>query len=473
VGEEQGDRLGVRRLFYLACLEAYADGQVNEEENSLLQDLRRVLHIDKGLAKRIATRARRRVGTPGGGAERLDPRRLFSRACQVAWADGCLEKRERTLLKVLAGRLEIPGPEARALLRAARPEGMGATQEDPEASLEEGEIIEADIEPSADDDSVPSPSPTPPGEDPEEKETTSVGPAVPVPEPKLPRSPPPAPPPPPAAPVPRVHYRESGEAPPARVLLLLALGLLTGSIAAVVYGNVCRINSSLKLAAVLPFVFGGFTGWAVSFANRHTRVRHRLLVGLVAGCSAAAADYVAMASWIGARQEFALFPLWPAAMFEQLSELVTTGAWGIQGSVVRGPRLVAVWGLELCAMAGTAAGMAVLLSTDDVFCEDCDRWCVAEKTQHREAPEDPAPLLSELERGGVELLASLPRAAEPSDQVTVDLHACDHCKDTRYLTVRILATTTARDGKARSTRTPVVERLEISIEAYRALHGLD
>lgn len=122
-GGHEGERLGRRSLFRLACLEACRDGRIESPEGSLLQKLQQLLGIPPEMAHQILDGARAYCRThPAPESGGLDPESLFGLACQLAWADGTLEDRERKILEALARLLELSPQVAAALLDSHAPE---------------------------------------------------------------------------------------------------------------------------------------------------------------------------------------------------------------------------------------------------------------------------------------------------------------------------------------------------------------
>jgi len=96
-------RLGTRNLFLLACREAYADGKVDHQERRTLGVLARALGMARGVARGLLRTAEedRRAGRLRSRRP-LCPRRLLSKACQLAAASGEVDDRELRLLTSLA-----------------------------------------------------------------------------------------------------------------------------------------------------------------------------------------------------------------------------------------------------------------------------------------------------------------------------------------------------------------------------------
>ena len=116
------DQLGTRSLFRLACLEVYRDNQVDEEERVFLQRLQQLLRIPPEMAKEILAEAKAYCATnPSPEAGPLEPVTLFDLACQLAWADGELEDREKMILIGLGKFLELAPDRCEAILASHAP----------------------------------------------------------------------------------------------------------------------------------------------------------------------------------------------------------------------------------------------------------------------------------------------------------------------------------------------------------------
>lgn len=110
--EEVPATLDGRRLFFLACWEAFRDGVVDAEENQLLNQLRARLGLGSEVAGRIAAAARHDCQKRGlAQGRRLDPARLLARARTLAEEQGGVHASEQRLLDLLQ---ELVGPSLAA-----------------------------------------------------------------------------------------------------------------------------------------------------------------------------------------------------------------------------------------------------------------------------------------------------------------------------------------------------------------------
>lgn len=113
--------LDPRRLFFVVCRHAFADGEIEAEENRVLQELHGVLGLRKAEVLELVTQAKRSLRENPLESDSMDPRHVFADACRVAWADGVLEDHERQVLIRLARVLQLDGSSANAILQQTRP----------------------------------------------------------------------------------------------------------------------------------------------------------------------------------------------------------------------------------------------------------------------------------------------------------------------------------------------------------------
>lgn len=114
-------RLNRRTLFLETCREIWRKGEVSEEENRLLNRLRKFLRLDKDLARRLAKTAKAEFKAgklaPGEG---LQPGLLYRKICERAWADAVLDAHEQQMLEGLAALLELDPQDAEDIQERAR-----------------------------------------------------------------------------------------------------------------------------------------------------------------------------------------------------------------------------------------------------------------------------------------------------------------------------------------------------------------
>lgn len=112
-------------LFRLATEEVFKDGQVDAEENRMLQVLGGLLKIDAEAAIRLAKAARKKFknGELSGG--RFDPLELYRKAHLLAMADGELEADEARILSSLRAILKL-SDQAVTAGGTPRPPAQGA-----------------------------------------------------------------------------------------------------------------------------------------------------------------------------------------------------------------------------------------------------------------------------------------------------------------------------------------------------------
>lgn len=110
-----------RRLFFLVCRHAYADGVIEPAEQEVLQRLYPLLGLPQEEVVTIVSKARQSLVDDPLEGDSMAPQRVFTEACQLAWADGVLEDHERAVLIHLAKVLALTGDQANAILLRTRP----------------------------------------------------------------------------------------------------------------------------------------------------------------------------------------------------------------------------------------------------------------------------------------------------------------------------------------------------------------
>ncbi len=111
-------------VFYLACSEAFRDGELEADEIAVLLQLRRTFGIEREAAQQLIDKARRDADRARSEVEvpvaSMQPHDLYAQACRMAWIDGHLEPDEESLLASLADLLGIDPEEAAGIAREAR-----------------------------------------------------------------------------------------------------------------------------------------------------------------------------------------------------------------------------------------------------------------------------------------------------------------------------------------------------------------
>lgn len=166
----RGGELDPREVFFLACAEAFRDGQVEAEENALLKALAGNLGLDREVATAIARKARAKAAEKGVRPGALSIEELYGKVCVLAHRKGGLGEPTRALLARVAEGCGLDPDRANELLEAATPKAPPSKAPSPEAPAPEP------------------PVPTPPV--PEAAAAAPPAPEAPAPAPPTPEAPP-------------------------------------------------------------------------------------------------------------------------------------------------------------------------------------------------------------------------------------------------------------------------------------------
>ena len=145
--------------------------------------------------------------------------------------------------------------------------------------------------------------------------------------------------------------------------------------------------------------------------------------------------YVSWVTWAGLHSRVANYGL-PHLLWQQVKALNATGCWTLPpwwwtgpGVVVSGGFLWICWIFEFVLFLGPPCVFSTMISDDDVFCENCDRWCEHQEGVTVLAPMETESLRQTLEGGHLENLQ--PRHGEDRLQPdSLELHFdwCEQCR---------------------------------------------
>jgi hypothetical protein len=155
-----------------------------------------------------------------------------------------------------------------------------------------------------------------------------------------------------------------------------------------------------------------------------------------------------------------------------MADLFENGSWGMtEGQLVSGWTLVALWFIEAGVIIGSATTIAYSQVANRPFCEACNAWITGE-TPHLYVGDGSEPVWKEVQAGNFDPLADTLRATgNEKTYVRLNLHVCDSCEGSNYLTITCCENTTDHRGNPKTVENDLVTNLAIDstqVELIRA-----
>ncbi len=275
------------------------------------------------------------------------------------------------------------------------------------------------------------------------------------------------------------EYRPSRGVNLKRLALGLALSVLLGAIAGVIYSALVFYVPFLKLRFLITLLAGLGIGAMTLWLVRVAHVRRATLAIVVAMTTVTAAYYVSWASWIGlaisdmtggdlsALTVTGNLLVNPAGMVEFAQFMLEEGFWVREESEpVKGTALAVIWLIEAGVLLGVPLVMAIKVTGEHPYCEACGSWttqrssvAALEETEDREA------LRQELLDGDLDALADLgPADFLAPARLRVERDACPNCGETQCMTVWHVAFAPSKDGSVAENKTAIVRHLRLTPE---------
>jgi len=253
-------------------------------------------------------------------------------------------------------------------------------------------------------------------------------------------------------------YSHSGKLGTAAVIVPIG-GLIASVVLSVIYAYVdvySPIGGYVSLLFVAGLAFG--LGWSISKLGHLARCRNSgflHLAGLVGGLVAL------YTSW--AVFEYALIQRFeegvtvsvlgiffsPVFVWSYAEALNAVGWYTMFGGTPTGVTLWVFWGIEAIIIVGGSTLLSTMKIGEEVYCEDCDRWCGRTVDAARFGFPEEQSELEELRPDNLNpILALDPADSSAAACLRADVWKCETCNDTAALQVKVCATVTDKDGKS-------------------------
>jgi hypothetical protein len=236
------------------------------------------------------------------------------------------------------------------------------------------------------------------------------------------------------------------------------LGLLCGFLVAICLGALYA-----TLIVHVPFVYvrvGLAIGYGVLIGFVTTRVMRAFHVRSTAIVFASVFGLAVMGwlvSWIAwLPQVFTdvrlIHMLDPLVVLDAVLQIYDEGSWGMGRRatfhMVNGPQLGLIWCTEAAIIIGFPLLAALMGTSEQVYCEDCNAWCqvVPEAKRLDESAFDT--LKSGLFEGGdLSALNQLPAPFSQSQWLRLRVAYCDHCHGTNAIAVDTVKMRQTQNGE--------------------------
>ncbi len=151
------------------------------------------------------------------------------------------------------------------------------------------------------------------------------------------------------------------------------------------------------------------------------------------------------------------------------------GWFTIRSLTPSGVALWILWAIEAVVIVGGTTAAVWVTVEDQVFCEGCQTWCLADlRRPFFDAPRDLARLQPAIrgDPGSLAALEALERVSEDTSRfLSVELHRCPACKQFATSILRLEVITWVR-GKRSTRKTDLSPRFVVDPETYERLASL-
>ena len=284
------------------------------------------------------------------------------------------------------------------------------------------------------------------------------------------------------------YYQPSHKTPVAGILLLLAGGVATAALLALMYIYAVWYIPFVYINCLLCLGFGLVLGVALALLVRLGKLRSPVAVGGLALLLGAAAVYLEWGVFLTLllnTQETAAgteggtsfsapvlagFLTHPAVMWEAMRQVNTTGTWSLKGSTPSGVFLWVIWVIEAAIILAGAYWLAHGQATEP-FSETSNEWADDELLpQPVGYIQDAAATRMALETGRFQQLAPHLDAAALAPFARLKMHSAPNDPNCRYLTLQNVKPTVDKKGKTSQTVDTIVKYLAISPATYHELY---
>jgi hypothetical protein len=264
------------------------------------------------------------------------------------------------------------------------------------------------------------------------------------------------------------YYKHSGRAPVGGLVMALVGGAVVTSLVAAVYAYFAALMPFIYLNMMAALIVGVVAGIVTGKLLVRGLVRNNRLAAAAGAAVGFVALYVAWAAWpyailgerLGTDVGFVHLLTSPPDLWATIISINRRGAWRIGSSTPTGSVLWIAWVGEAAIIIGTSLFSARYFVADEVFCENCQRWCVAERRVLETHGSDGDELKRRLESKDFAYLAALgPRTQYDVEWFRFDLHRCQACENTATLTAKSVDLV-AESGRV--TEKTVIEKLLVS-----------
>jgi hypothetical protein len=242
-------------------------------------------------------------------------------------------------------------------------------------------------------------------------------------------------------------------------LFLLPIGAVIATVVlSIAYAYVDVYSPIVGYISLLFVVFFGFgLGYAVSQVGFIAKCRNTVLLRVTGLFSGLLALYVSWGTF-----EYALLSRYdeeftasladvlasPGVVWEMAKMINAEGWYSVGGFTPAGTVLWAFWGIEAIIVVGAPFLLATMAIDDQVFCENCRRWCKSVTSAVRLTLPESHSHLDNLRPENLQPLVSLP-VAPPAESnfIRIDTWECDQCRSTAAMQAKVAARVPDKDGK--------------------------
>lgn len=274
------------------------------------------------------------------------------------------------------------------------------------------------------------------------------------------------------------YYQPSGSAPVVGLMITLVIGMVGGSLLAILYSALVFYNPIVYLNILAGMGFAFACGVLSRFGLTIGKVRNRLL----AGSAGAAVGFISIFfAWVAflfflvvdeQGNGLITFNLNEIAFYIQLIGAQGWWAFNENGNNFSGWGLYLLWAAEALIVIGASAMVAY--AKDTPFCEECNQWCDEHECPVTfTMPEDFEALRASLEADEYSPLYQSAQLSPDADvYLKATLYPCPECSETSWLKLEQVVASLNDKGEVETKEFTLINYLDLPREDYDRLMSL-
>ena len=267
-------------------------------------------------------------------------------------------------------------------------------------------------------------------------------------------------------------YNHSGKIGILGIVYMLIFGIASALIFGMLYSYLIYFIPFPYITFFITLGFGIIVGVATGYGGKLGKIRNNkvmLIGGLLTGIIAL---YCSWVGYIFVSSGSEIWLLNPASILTMAKAVAAIGPWSIFGITFKGALLYFVWIIEALIIIGTSTLVAMVYTSNSIFCEKCNKWLKHKETiSHLEPLKNLDIQIKQFQKGDFSSLYGL-KEAKSNVYTELEIQHCHLCKEQYFLTVKLIGINVDKDGTEKKKESEIVKHTTISVSTYNQLSKL-